>query len=293
MLASTQASAPYRVEIDGPILCSRGRYAAGEASPGTQIDGRTHERMHAFTSIGVVLAGSFEFRTPAGAATVASGSMIFGHAQEAFSYRYLEARGARRAVIALSDELMDEAAEACGRKCATFANAALPPSRATAALYGLVRRIARSSQPMEEDLLDLVRAALMFGRDAPVPRLSAATRRCVRETARLIDAEYAADLRLRDLAAACNLSRFHFLRAFKGEIGDSPVRYLIAARLRAAADRLIETRAPIAAIAFDVGFNDLSHFNAMFRATFGVSPRRWRAGEKGPGACVLPSSRRK
>jgi AraC-like DNA-binding protein len=233
--------------------------------------------MHAFTSIAAVLAGSFEFRTPAGAATVASGSMIFGLAQEAFSYRYLEPRGARRAVIALSDELMDEAAEACGQKRATFASPALPPSRATVAIYGLVRRIARTPQPMEEELLDLVRTVLMFGREATAPRLSPGTRRRVRETARRIDAEYATDLRLRNLAATCSLSRFHFLRAFRAEMGESPMRYLIAARLRAAADRLVETQAPIAAIAFDVGFNDLSHFNAMFRATFGASPRAWRA----------------
>jgi AraC-like DNA-binding protein len=280
MFGSTQPSAAYRVEIDGPILVSRGRYAAGEASPGTQIDGRTHERMHAFTSIGVVLAGAFEFRTPAGAATVAPGSMIFGQAGEAFSYRYLEPCGARRAVVALSDEIVHEAADACGAIRMQFATPAVRPCRASAPLYGLARRIARSAHPMEEDVLELVRAALMLGRDAPTPRASAATQRRVREAACRIDVEYARDLKLADLAAMCGLSRFHFLRAFKAEIGESPTRYLIAARLRAAADRLLETREPIAAIAYSIGFNDLSHFNATFRATFGASPRRWRAGGK-------------
>jgi AraC family transcriptional regulator len=276
MRASTQETAPFRVEADGPVLPARGRYAAAEAYPGTQIDGRLHERMHERTSIGVVLAGRFEFRTPLGASTVAPGAMIFGHGREAFSYRYLEAQGARRAVVALSDDLLLEAAEACGSPRARFPTAALPPSRATAPLYGLVRRIARSAAPLEDDVIELVRAALTLGRSAPPTRTSARARRRVREAARRIDCAYHTDLRLAELAAMCNLSRFHFLRAFKAEVGDSPARYLIAARLRAAADRLIETREPIASIAYGVGFNDLSHFNATFRATYGASPRRWR-----------------
>jgi AraC family transcriptional regulator len=134
MSASAQPAVPYRVETDGPILPARGRYASGEAFPGTQIDGRMHERMHERTSIGVVLEGRFEFRTPVGAATVAPGAMIFGHGREPFSYRYLEPRGARRAVIALSDELLLEAAEACGEQRTKFATAAAPPCRETTGL---------------------------------------------------------------------------------------------------------------------------------------------------------------
>ena len=76
------------------------------------------------------------------------------------------------------------------------------------------------------------------------------------------------------------LSKFHFLRAFATEIGESPGRYVVAARLRAAADRLIASREPIASIALNVGFNDLSHFNATFRATFGTTPSAWRSASR-------------
>jgi AraC family transcriptional regulator len=46
--------------------------------------------------------------------------------------------------------------------------------------------------------------------------------------------------------------------------------------LRAAADRLLDTHEPITSIALNVGFNDLSHFNATFRHTFGMAPCAWR-----------------
>lgn len=72
------------------------------------------------------------------------------------------------------------------------------------------------------------------------------------------------------------LSRFHFLRLFRAATGVSPHQHIIALRLRAAADRLRSTAEPVTLIALDVGFNDLSHFNLLFRRSFGVAPRQWR-----------------
>lgn len=72
------------------------------------------------------------------------------------------------------------------------------------------------------------------------------------------------------------LSRFHFLRRFRAETGVSPHQYLIALRLRAAAERLRSTADPVTSIALDVGYNDLSNFNLHIRRCFGVAPRQWR-----------------
>ena len=266
----------FRIETDGPVLLSRGRYGAGEARYLGPRDGRTHEHTHAFACLAVVVSGSFDFRTPVGSATAAAGSLIFGHADEAFSYRYHERRGAHRSVIALSEELLSEVAASCGFDEARFAVAAIPPQRATAALYGLARRIVMAERDLEDDVFDLVAHVLTFGRRFEQPSPSARQRRRVRDVARLIDIEYAQPFSLDDLAERARLSKFHFLRAFREEIGESPGRYLAAARLRAAADRLIVSREPISSIALRVGFNDLSHFNATFRETFGATPGMWR-----------------
>ena len=47
-------------------------------------------------------------------------------------------------------------------------------------------------------------------------------------------------------------------------------------RLRAAAERLQSGSAPVTEIALDAGFNDISHFNHLFRRAFAMSPGQWR-----------------
>jgi AraC-like DNA-binding protein len=49
-----------------------------------------------------------------------------------------------------------------------------------------------------------------------------------------------------------------------------------AARMDFSARQLAETSRPILEIAFDCGLTNLSHFYALFRKRFGVSPRRYR-----------------
>ena len=72
------------------------------------------------------------------------------------------------------------------------------------------------------------------------------------------------------------MSKYHFLRCFRALTGVTPHQYLIALRLRRAATALRTTLEPVAAIAFEAGFGDLSTFNARFRSAFGASPQRFR-----------------
>jgi AraC family transcriptional regulator len=74
-----------------------------------------------------------------------------------------------------------------------------------------------------------------------------------------------------------SLSRYHFLRTFKSLTGITPHQWLLRARLRDAAQRLLTGRDPVREIALDVGFEDLSNFIRSFRAEFGVSPGGYRA----------------
>ena len=81
---------------------------------------------------------------------------------------------------------------------------------------------------------------------------------------------------LGELAGSAGLSRYHFLRTFKTVTGVTPHQWLLRARLRESAQRLIASRDPVTEIALDVGFDDLSNFIRSFRAEFGVSPRTYR-----------------
>ena len=59
--------------------------------------------------------------------------------------------------------------------------------------------------------------------------------------------------------------------------GISPMAYLDRLRAERAAGLLIETELPIATVGALVGWHDPSHASRRFRATFGLSPSRYRS----------------
>lgn len=81
----------------------------------------------------------------------------------------------------------------------------------------------------------------------------------------------------KQLAALCHLSERQFTRVFRQLLGESPMRYLIRQRLRAARNELIATNRPVGAIGLDCGFYDQSAFTRAFRAETGLTPARYRA----------------
>jgi len=274
-MAST-APGPFYVEAGGLPLARCGAfYGAGEARCRSLTHTAPTELSYAAPAIGVMISGGIDYRSQSGDGEAGPGAALFGNAGEAFSCRHLDASGARRAVVALSGAVMAEVANDCGLDTPAFALAVLPPSRRAAPFYGAVRRAA-AGRLSEGDVLELVGAALRLARDAAPPPIAPAERNRVLAVARLLDHAYDEPLSLADMAAAAKLSRYHFVRVFRAVVGDSPHQYLIGARLRAAANRLLDTREPITAIALDVGFNDISHFNATFRRAFGAAPGAWR-----------------
>ena len=91
----------------------------------------------------------------------------------------------------------------------------------------------------------------------------------------LIEARYAEDLRLDDLAAVAGLSTHHLIRVFRREVGLTPHAYMVDVRVRRAQDRLRAGRAP-AEVAAAVGFADQAHLTRAFKARLGVTPGAYR-----------------
>jgi AraC-like DNA-binding protein len=73
------------------------------------------------------------------------------------------------------------------------------------------------------------------------------------------------------------MSKYHFLRTFKHASGMTPHQYILGRRLRAAAAALRATEEPVARVALDQGFGDLSTFNHSFRRVMGIAPTAYRS----------------
>ena len=81
---------------------------------------------------------------------------------------------------------------------------------------------------------------------------------------------------LDELAKLTQLSVTHFRRLFVKTFNESPAKYAIRLRLNQARDALENTNQTIAAIAFDAGFYDQSHFIKAFHRIYKMNPTNYR-----------------
>jgi AraC-like DNA-binding protein len=256
-----------------PSRADRTRDAVNEDSCAADPAGPVAQWTYETAAIGFVTSGWFEYASEDRTALAAPGSVILGNAGEPFSVRHVDARGNRRLVVSFERTLLEEVANEAGL-CPRFENIALAPSRTATRMFGLIRGLSR---PGGKDLLyPLAHAALTARENRAPERVSQRDRQRVQDAVSHIEANFGDACTVQTLADVARLSRFHFVRMFGAVVGQSPNQYLINIRMRAASDRLLASKTPITQIAFDVGFNDISHFYSCFRDAFGCTPRQWR-----------------
>lgn len=91
-----------------------------------------------------------------------------------------------------------------------------------------------------------------------------------------IEQNMGSPITVEDLASLLNCSKFYFLREFKKLVGITPYQYLIDKRLEQAKLLLSQPNANIGAIAYDLGFNDQSHFTRAFKGHFNLTPKQYQ-----------------
>jgi AraC-like DNA-binding protein/ligand-binding sensor protein len=84
-------------------------------------------------------------------------------------------------------------------------------------------------------------------------------------------------IKLEEIARALNVSTFHFCRKFKEATGITFVTYLNHLRIEKAKLLLYNKDLRISEIAYDVGFQSLTHFNRVFHKLVGHSPTEYRS----------------
>jgi AraC family transcriptional regulator len=274
---------------------------------------RPVEEQHSRVCIAIVTAGSFQYRSSVGRELMTPGSILLGNAGQcfecgheygvgdrciSFSYepRYLEGLAAEAGVPSRRSRFstlrvppVRELSVLVSRACAgvaesgstrpSYQHSKFTPEAGKQTRSSLER--AGGSNPgitgWEEIGVELAARALeLAGGGTPnrgsLPAAEARVTRIVRMIESRPDAEHG----LSALAREAKLSRYHFLRIFQQLAGLTPHQYILRARLRHAATRLLLEPERVLDIALDSGFGDVSNFNHAFRAEFGVSPRLYR-----------------
>ena len=240
---------------------------------------RPFEERYALASISLVLSGTFLCRSGHGSSLMSSGALLLGNPGQTFECSHQYGEGDRCLSFQFDPELFERLACDAGASPVRFDRDRLPPLRALAPLTARAAMAAQRRDSLEEVALELAGAVIQrLGHARRNTSEAAPDPAAIAPLLRQMESRAMEPLTLGELARIADLSRYHFLRTFKAVTGITPHQWLLRARLREAAHRLVTSRNPVTEIALDVGFEDLSNFIRSFRAEFGVSPSRYRAG---------------
>lgn len=263
----------YRAEYSRPVhddrleactLVHRGALPPGWLAPGFVVN--------------LVLGGEADIRARGASHRVGVGDVVLADAGE---FRRVTRRHSVQAVtrsLTLHPTfLLNACAERGARPSSLhFVHSTSGDSRLIMALrmlYGSIdaEEARLTIESMVEGLLDALPAVLRLRAGTPCSN----TRTPVRRARDMIEDDPAQVFSLQELAAEANLSRAHFIRAFRAAFGTTPHQYVIQARIRRAR-ALLESGAALADAALAVGFYDQSHFTKHFTRLMGIRPSQFR-----------------
>lgn len=98
----------------------------------------------------------------------------------------------------------------------------------------------------------------------------------VRKSLRIMEESLAADLDLCAIARRAGLSRPHFFKLFRKQMGVTPNLYLNMLRAEHAIGDLTGSAKTVADIAADVGFSSQASFSRFFASNVGIPPSEYR-----------------
>jgi len=249
---------------------------------------RPFEEQHVGVSIAVVVAGSFQYRSPNGRGMMTPGSLLVGNAGDCFECGHEHAAGDRCIAFRYGSDFFERIASDVGatRSARRFRTSRLPPIRPLSRLAARAAAGAAFAVDVSWEEMAVETAAtavqLSAGTQPTSVVSSAAILARVTESVRRIEEEPGAPWTLARLAADARQSPFHYLRTFHQLAGVTPHQFILRARLRQAAVMLLAGKAKVIEIALAAGFGDVSNFNGAFKAEFGVSPRAYRARQGRP-----------
>jgi AraC-like DNA-binding protein len=129
-------------------------------------------------------------------------------------------------------------------------------------------------------LLEVLRASMGQSGALPPGWLRLLMDARLRPAVALLHADPGRAWQLPELAAAANMSRSHFARLFQQVSGQPPLAYLSSWRIRLAQRALRTSDVPVSALAEQLGYASDSTFSHAFTREAGISPTRYRQGQR-------------
>jgi AraC-like DNA-binding protein len=257
------------------ILAKGNGWSAGDVICTSGPQDRPFEEQHSSISIAVVVEGSFQYRSTHGSSVMSPGSLLLGNFGQYYECGHEHATGDRCLAFYYTPDFFERAHLESG-----FPIHRIPPISAVSpwivkARVGIWKPDNVVFEELAFGLAEAVACVLEKSRDAGRPPTAGDERR-VSAALRFIEAHLGEPLPLELLASISKMSEFHFLRVFRQVTGVTPHQHILRSRLRDAALRLRATSDDVVFVAIDAGFRDLSNFNHVFRAEFGVNPTRFR-----------------
>jgi AraC family transcriptional regulator len=244
------------------------------------------EEEHRSFCIAAVTSGTFRYRSRQGTAMLAPGAILLGNPGTCFECGHEHGAGDRCLSFHFHPTYMENiVADVPGATRLDFEAPRLPPLQALAPLLAEAEAARESADTDEFEELGLRIAGAAVAMAPGAKRAGKAPSRRdqkrVAEAVRLIETDADRPVSLAELAGETATSPYHFLRTFRAVAGMTPYQFLLRIRLHRAAVALCLTGAPVSAIAFEAGFNDLSTFNRRFRRVMGETPSSYRTRQRG------------
>lgn len=103
----------------------------------------------------------------------------------------------------------------------------------------------------------------------------------IKQLLSFVHANYAQPITLEDIAKSASVSPRTCGRAFRDQLGTTPMAYLRQYRVGKAAQMLLETDVPVTDVCYACGFSNPSHFTQTMKSAVGMAPALYRAQARG------------
>jgi AraC family transcriptional regulator len=216
-----------------------------------------------------------------------AGSMTLSNPGDALRTRWTQRQHAT--LVCIDPRMLSAAAAECGLGALQpqLRSRVGPMDRVCEQLLGALAEEAKTAAyPLQERIVESIANALAyrlvtrFGAASPqtVGARGALSPRAFHDVSAYIEQHLDERLSLDELARVAGVSRFHFARQFRLRTGESPMGFLLRARIERGKSLLRDGAASIGNVAAALGFADQSHFTRTFKRVVGVPPSEYKTG---------------